>query len=113
MVCPSLFISAKSFNSSSAAFESSAPVGSSASSYQRTGNGGTLFLTARYLIRVSVKKLGYSELCGNRGYPLSHLLIILPHKHKRQKNVVPYRKSIQQIEVLKYKSKMLPAKLRR
>lgn len=101
-------------SSSSVERESNAPVGSSAR-IRRVGDkrpchGGTLFLTAGYLIGKFLQQFCNAQLLRNGCEPALHLRIRRSGQHQRQIDVVLQGKGVQQVEVLEHKAQVVPAK---
>ena len=80
---------------------------------KRTGNGCTLLLTARHLIRVLFQQINYTKHICDRCKSLAHVLIIHTCKHQREIDIVFKRKRVQQIKILKDKTEMISAKRRK
>ena len=77
---------------------------------QRSCHCRPLFLTAGYFIWKLLQKLSDSKLLCNWFEFLTHLRILFAGKYHRKIDIVLQRKCIQKIEILKYKSQILPAK---
>lgn len=103
-------------SSSSVERESNAPVGRFVCQDQtwvgdkRPCHGGTLFLTAGYLIGKFLQQFCNAQLLRNGCEPALHLRIRRSGQHQRQIDVVLQGKGVQQVEVLEHKAQVVPAK---
>src|SRR5699024_9835013 len=74
------------------------------------GNGRPLLLSAGDLVGELLQQVPNAQPVGNGVDALFHLVIRFARQHQGQKDVVLQREGVQQVEVLKHKAQVVPAK---